>query len=150
MNKARFLRLHDADDNSVIILAQTMITLCQAQMNEFGRKHTLIYINGEDINSITVNESPEKIYQLFEDNDIKYQFLKLHDADDNSVILLNQELVSLAKAQNDGNKKDTIIFINSDDINSITVNEASEKIYQMMNDNIQHGGAEKTQKTSKG
>jgi hypothetical protein len=135
MNETRFLKLHDADDNSVIILAQTMITLCQAQQDGNGHKHTLIYINSEDINSITVNEAPEKIYQLLEDTKIKYQFLKLHDADDNSVIILNQELVSLAKAQNVNNKKQTIIFIKSDDINSITVNEASEKIYQLMTDN---------------
>ena len=49
MNETRFLKLHDADDNSVIILAQTMITLCQAQQNGNGHKHTLIYINSEDI-----------------------------------------------------------------------------------------------------
>ena len=36
MNETRFLKLHDADDNSVIILAQTMITLCQAQQNGNG------------------------------------------------------------------------------------------------------------------
>ena len=70
MNETRFLKLHDADDNSVIILAQTMITLCQAQQGDNGHKYTLIYINGEDINSITVNEAPEKIYQLMTDNNL--------------------------------------------------------------------------------
>ena len=70
MNETRFLKLHDADDNSVIILAQTMITLCQAQQDSDGHKHTLIYINSEDINSITVNEASEKIYQLMTDNNL--------------------------------------------------------------------------------
>lgn len=137
MNNERFLKLHDADDNKVVIVSQNMITLCQGQ-NKDGKRYTIVFINTDAINSVTVNEAPEKIYQLLDEASVKYQFLKLHDADDNSVVILNQELITLCQGTENNGKKQTTIYIKSDDISSITVNEAPEKIYLLINDNIKN------------
>lgn len=131
-----FLKLHDADDNSIIIVNQTLITLIHISVIN-NKKNTIIYINNEDINNITVNESPERVYNMIiensEDPSKNTDILRLHDADNNSVILVNRNLITLLQAQeSEDGKKYTMIFINNTDINNITVNETPDKIYQML------------------
>ena len=132
-----FLKLHDADDNSIIIVNQTLITLIHISVIN-NKKNTVIYINNEDINNITVNESPERVYSMIMENSEdpsknNTDILRLHDADNNSVILVNRNLITLLQAQeSEDGKKYTMIFINNTDINNITVNETPDKIYQML------------------
>ena len=63
MNKKKLLKLHSSDDNTVIIICVNEIILIYTDTVN-GNKVTTVYFDNETIESITVNETPEKIYQF--------------------------------------------------------------------------------------
>lgn len=76
MSKNKFIKLHSKEDNSVIIARISKISLVTTD-NDYSGKMTTVYFDDENIDSITVNETPEKIYQNIVELD-NTDFLKLH------------------------------------------------------------------------
>ena len=134
MNKKKFLKLHSSDDNTVIIIRVNEIILIYTYTVN-GNKVTTVYFDNETIESITVNETPEKIYQFILDMN-NTDFVKLHSNDDNAVIVINTECISLISQVVDGYKKYTTIYFNNDSVETVTFNESPERIYQMIEDTI--------------
>lgn len=134
MNKKKFLKLHSSDDNTVIIICVNEIILIYTDTVN-GNKVTTVYFDNETIESITVNETPEKIYQFILDMN-NTEFVKLHSSDDNAVIVINTECISLISQVVDGYKKYTTIYFNNDSVETVTFNESPERIYQMIEDTI--------------
>lgn len=61
-----FVRLHNSNDNSVVIVNVNDI-VCIDSKNNGGRNLAEIYLkNCSDMDSFTTNESPEKIYEMLE------------------------------------------------------------------------------------
>ena len=134
MNKKKFLKLHSSDDNTVIIICVNEIILIYTDTVN-GNKVTTVYFDNETIESITVNETPEKIYQFILDMN-NTDFVKLHSNDDNAVIVINTECISLISQVVNGYKKYTTIYFNNDSVETVTFNESPERIYQMIEDTI--------------
>lgn len=134
MNKKKFLKLHSSDDNTVIIICVNEIILIYTDTVN-GNKVTTVYFDNETIESITVNETPEKIYQFILDMN-NTDFVKLHSNDDNAVIVINTECISLISQVVDGYKKYTTVYFNNDSVETVTFNESPERIYQMIEDTI--------------
>ena len=134
MNKKKFLKLHSSDDNTVIIVCVNEIILIYTDTVD-GNKVTTVYFDNETIESITVNETPEKIYQFILDMN-NTDFVKLHSSDDNAVIVINTECISLISQVVSGNKKYTTVYFNNDSVETVTFNESPERIYQMIDDTI--------------
>ena len=134
MNKKKFLKLHSSDDNTVIIICVNEIILIYTDTVN-GNKVTTVYFDNETIESITVNETPEKIYQFILDMN-NTDFVKLHSSDDNVVIVINTECISLISQVVDGYKKYTTVYFNNDSVETVTFNESPERIYQMIEDTI--------------
>ena len=134
MNKKQFLKLHSSDDNTVIIVCVNEIILIYTDTVD-GNKVTTVYFDNEALESITVNETPEKIYQFILDMN-NTDFVKLHSSDDNAVIVINTECISLISQVVDGYKKYTTIYFNNDSVEAVTINESPERIYQMIEDTI--------------
>lgn len=134
MNKKKFLKLHSSDDNTVIIICVNEIILIYTDTVN-GNKVTTVYFDNEEIESITVNETPEKIYQFILDMN-NTDFVKLHSSDDNAVIVINTECISLICQAVSDNKKYTTVYFNNDSVETVTFNESPERIYQMIEDTI--------------
>ena len=134
MNKKKFLKLHSSDDNTVIIVCVNEIILIYTDTVD-GNKVTTVYFDNEALESITVNETPEKIYQFILDIN-NTDFVKLHLNDDNSVIVINTECVALICQGVSDNKKYTTMYFNNDSVEAVTINESPERIYQMIEDTI--------------
>lgn len=134
MNKKKFLKLHSSDDNTVIIICVNEIILIYTDTVN-GNKVTTVYFDNEEIESITVNETPEKIYQFILDMN-NTDFVKLHSSDDNAVIVINTECISLISQVVNGYKKYTTVYFNNDSVETVTFNESPERIYQMIEDTI--------------
>lgn len=134
MNKKKFLKLHSSDDNTVVVICVNEIILIYTDTVN-GNKVTTVYFDNEEIESITVNETPEKIYQFILDMN-NTDFVKLHSSDDNAVIVINTECISLISQVVDGYKKYTTVYFNNDSVEAVTFNESPERIYQMIEDTI--------------
>ena len=134
MNKKKFLKLHLSDDNTVVVICVNEIILIYTDTVN-GNKVTTVYFDNEEIESITVNETPEKIYQFILDMN-NTDFIKLHSSDDNAVIVINTECISLISHTVSDNKKYTTVYFNNDSVETVTFNESPERIYQMIGDTI--------------
>ena len=134
MNKKKFLKLHSSDDNTVIIVCVNEIILIYTDTVD-GNKVTTVYFDNEALESITVNETPEKIYQFILDIN-NTDFVKLHLSDDNSVIVINTECVALICQGVSDNKKYTTMYLNNYSVKDVTINKSPERIYQMIEDTI--------------
>lgn len=134
MNKKKFLKLHLSDDNTVVVICVNEIILIYTDTVN-GNKVTTVYFDNEEIESITVNETPEKIYQFILDMN-NTDFVKLHSSDDNAVIVINTECISLICQTVSDNKKYTTVYFNNDSVETVTFNESPERIYQMIEDTI--------------
>ena len=65
MNKLnKFIRLHNAENNSVVIVNVDSISLIDTDEVD-GKICSLIYLNSSsDVDKFNVNESPEKIFDM--------------------------------------------------------------------------------------
>ena len=69
---AKFIRLHNAENNTVVIVNVEHISLIDT--DEFSTKNgtrivsTISMSAGSDIDDFSVNESPEKIYEMITEN----------------------------------------------------------------------------------
>ena len=67
MNKLKFIRLHNADNNTVVVI--NVEHICVIDTNEVGgRTVSIIYMDTvSSIQEFNVNETPEKIFTMIED-----------------------------------------------------------------------------------
>ena len=62
LNK-KFLRLHNAENNTVVIVSVDAITVLDTDEMNDGRIVSTIYVDA-DLKEFSVNETPEKIYSM--------------------------------------------------------------------------------------
>ncbi len=136
MSTNKFLKLHSKEDNSVIIIRINKISIVCTE-----DKVTTVYFDDDNIDSITVNETPEKIYQNIIDFG-NTDFLKLHSNDDNSVMIVNTDIISVISQTEESGKYVSTIYFNNEAIESATFNESPERIYRMMNEDIAQNNKE--------
>lgn len=141
MNKQqRSILLHRADDNTPIGFDPKIIigVIKKTSLGDFDTDldddYTNIIIDSPDQQDVFyVNESVEKVFDMLNkvDNDT-FGFIKLHEADDNTVCLLNYTYINVYEVDND--EHCTTITIAESEINLkyIDVNESPEKIHQML------------------
>ena len=65
-NIKKFLRLHNASNNSVVIVSLDVIDIIDTDTAYDGRIVATLYTNS-DIKEFSVNETPEKIYTMIEE-----------------------------------------------------------------------------------
>ena len=118
MKKIKFLKLHSADDNSVLIANSKEIIYINTDPDTEDKKTTIATYSDDE--ERVVNESPDKIYVHLEN----YGFVRCHRKSDNSVELFNIDYFIVCSTDEDG---DTIVYLS----NSIEmcVNETPERIY---------------------
>ncbi len=119
MEKVKFIKLHESENNTVVILAAKKIIYASRS----DKETTIGYIDGEDMSSeLVVNETPEKISTL-----VDFKMIKLHNYDDNTVIMLNINYIKYI-CRNDGADGTTVEIFDSE----FTVNEMPEKIFNIL------------------
>ena len=62
----------------------------------------------------------------------KKKFLKLHSSDDNAVMIVNTEIISVISQSEEDGKNVTTMYFNNESIESASFNESPERIYKMM------------------
>lgn len=124
----KFIRLHNTDDNKVMIQSVDKIRLVCIEANDANMPVTSIYIDSDDIESYTVNENPDKIFQELQALGCD-TFVKLHETDDNHVCIVNTDIILFVYTED--NK--TNIMCDDNTISTFTVNESPERIYGVLN-----------------
>lgn len=118
MKKIKFLKLHSADDNSVLVANSDEIIYVNTDPDSENKKTTIATYSDDEERA--VNETPDKIYVHLEN----YGFVRCHRKSDNSVELFNINYFIVCSTDEEG---DTVIYLS----NSIEmcVNETPERIY---------------------
>lgn len=64
------------------------------------------------------------------------QFIKLHNSNDNTIIIVNSSKIDLIDTEwsDDRNRFISHIYLNSNSVSDFHVNETAEKIFQMLNE----------------
>ncbi len=65
-NIKKFLRLHNASNNSVVVVSLDAIDIIDTDTTDDGRIVSTLYTSS-DIKEFSVNETPEKIYTMIEE-----------------------------------------------------------------------------------
>ena len=66
--KKNFLRLHNTESNSVLIINIDLIAVIDTVTGSNGKVCSKIFMKNEaELNEFTVNETPEKIYDMMPD-----------------------------------------------------------------------------------
>ncbi len=65
-NIKKFLRLHNASNNSVVVVSLDTIDIIDTDTTDDGRVVSTLYTSS-DIKEFSVNETPEKIYTMIEE-----------------------------------------------------------------------------------
>lgn len=135
MLKNKFIKVHSVDDNSVIIINYSNIITVG---KDTGRQNdiTTVYIDDDNNEGITVNESVEKIYQnIISTIGNKSDFLILHSNENNSAIIVNTKYINIIYRETEYDYT-SIAICDNDSIEEITVNETPEKIFQYIEGNL--------------
>ena len=129
MNK--FIKLHNTGDNSVIIVRIDKITMFDSTTDANGKCLSEIYVDDDSISSFSVNENPDKIYEMLVGTKM---FIRLHNVTDNSVVCIKQDKLVMFDTSEDeySNRLVSEIYVDSDDIDTFKVNETPDKIYNMI------------------
>ena len=115
----KFIKLHTAKGNRPIIIRTDLVIYAERE-----NKGTRVQYAGNDSISseVTVNESPEKIFEMAGE-----RYIKIHMIENNAVACLNVSYVDCVSENNDS----TITTIEAFDWD-LDVNETPEKIYNML------------------
>ena len=125
-----FIRLHNSDDNGVIIVNTDTIVIVGTKRDGDRTMAKLILKNYANISPFSVNETPEMIIKP-DDKD----FIVLHDAEYNNVVICRKDniaVVDTVKVMNGRLLKSRIYFDNECDMKPILVHESAEKIMQSL------------------
>jgi hypothetical protein len=118
----RYLRLHNADDNTVIIIPTDEIIYVNTKTDDSGEYTTIGMYSLES--EVAVNETPDKIYNIVK----KSGFVRCHRNTDNTVELFNKRYFVVSMI--DSNDKVTVIRLENNI--EMGVNETPEKIYNLL------------------
>lgn len=118
----RYLRLHNADDNTVIIIPTVEIIYVNTKTDDSGEYTTIGMYSLES--EVAVNETPDKIYNIVK----KSGFVRCHRNTDNTVELFNKRYFVMSMI--DSNDKVTVIRLENNI--EMGVNETPEKIYNLL------------------
>ena len=133
MLKNKFIKVHSFDDNSVIIINYSNI-ITVGKDTDGQNDITIVYIDDDNNEGITVNESVEKIYQnIISTIGNKSDFLILHSNVNNSAIIVNIKYINIIYREAESDYT-SIAICDNDSIEEITVNETPEKIFQYIED----------------
>ena len=121
MADIKFLKLHNADDNSVIVVPVDGI-VCAYLLTDSDGTYTEIGLMPFEYDVIAVNESPEKLYNMLKNDG----FVRCHRKHDNNTVIFNIQYFNLLIKTEE---EFVIKLKNSDDL---VVNETPEKIYNAM------------------
>ena len=123
MTDIKFLKLHNADDNSVVVVPANKIIYAYLLTDSDGTYTEIVlklYENGDD--SVAVNESPEKLYNMLKTDG----FVRCHRKHDNHIVIFNIEYFNLLI------KTEYEFIIKLQNCDDLVVNESPEKIYNAM------------------
>lgn len=115
----KFIKLHTANGNRPIIIRTDLVIYAERE-----NKETRVQYAGNDgiSSEVTVNESPEKIFEMAGE-----RYIKIHMIENNAVACLNVSYVDCVSENNDS----MITTIEAFDWD-LAVNETPEKIYNML------------------
>ena len=115
----KFIKLHTANGNRPIIIRTDLVIYAERE-----NKGTRVQYAGNDgiSSEVTVNESPEKIFEMAGE-----RYIKIHMIENNAVACLNVSYVDCVSENNDS----MITTIEAFDWD-LAVNETPEKIYNML------------------
>lgn len=147
----KFIKLHNRNNNSVVIVNIENINICatvsEDEKSFKDKVFTIIYIDThrDDINYyFEVNETVDKIASMI--LEAKYNnFITLHGVQHNETVCINVDKIMVidTKITYTDNKKDkkhnnkcmSVLYFKENNIGEVNVNETPEKIYLMIEEN---------------
>lgn len=134
MNK--FLKLHNSDDNGVIVVNKDQINAIVSFYDKNDRLTSKIYLNVEcSIAPFIVNETPSIIIKPEEK-----EFITVHDFETNNVIIIRKTEISIVdtiRINGYNTLKSKIYFCGNTDMTPINVHESAEKLLNNLSENIE-------------
>ena len=133
-----FIKLHNYENNTPIGIAVDSISVIFTTSTSKGngpemRMLSNVYFTVDtNIKNFYVNETPEKIAQMFD----LPGFIKLHLADDNSTLLINAKSICIVDTEvYEGRERDKsrLYCYTSSNVKAFVVNESTEKIIELCN-----------------
>lgn len=127
--KNNFILVHDNNDNSPIVINEKYIIKIYTNDNN----ENVVYINNnicddDAIESISINERPEKVLNQL----TKSNYIKVHDIEDNSIIILSiKDIIAVYK---DYYNNKIITNIELCDSTNFFVYESVETIFKFINE----------------
>ena len=127
--KNNFILVHDNNDNSPIVINEKYIIKIYTNDNN----ENVVYINNNicddgAIESISINERPEKVLNQL----TKSNYIKVHDIEDNSIIILSiKDIIAVYK---DYYNNKIITNIELCDSTNFFVYESVETIFKFINE----------------
>ena len=131
--KNNFILVHDDNDNSPIAINEDYII----SIYFIPGKETLVNMNTNVCNenaieSIGINETPEKVYNQLS----KSKYIKVHDIRDNTVVVISiKDIITVYKETDNYNGKKTVTNIELSDSNNFRVNESVEMVMKLCKEN---------------
>lgn len=125
--KNNFILVHDNNDNSPIVINEKYII----KIYYVDKNETLVCINNnicddDSIESISINENPEKVYNQL----TKSNYIKVHSIVDNSIIILSiKDIIAVYKDIDSYSK--TVTNIELCDSTNYGVHERVETIIKL-------------------
>lgn len=125
--KNNFILVHDNNDNSPIVINEKYIIKIYTN----DKNETLVCINNnicddDSIESISINENPEKVYNQL----TKSNYIKVHSIVDNSIIILSiKDIIAVYKDIDSYSK--TVTNIELCDSTNYGVHESVETIIKL-------------------
>lgn len=131
--KNNFILVHDNNDNSPIAINEDYII----SIYSIHEKETLVIMNTNVCNenaieSIGINETPEKVYNQLS----KSKYIKVHDIRYNKVIVISiKDIITAYKHTDSYSGKKNITNIELSDSNNFCVNESVETVMKLCKGN---------------
>lgn len=125
--KNNFILVHDNNDNSPIVINEKYII----KIYYVDKNETLVCINNnicddDSIESISINENPEKVYNQL----TKSNYIKVHSIVDNSIIILSiKDIIAVYKDIDSYSK--TVTNIELCDSTNYGVHESVETVIKL-------------------
>jgi len=127
----QFIRLHSFEDNTIVLFNVDNIEGVSTTADEEGKIYSYVYVEHVD-DGVAVNETPEKIYKMLSEFK-NIQMLKLHEAEANTVLVLNIETIVAILTVTDNGKTYAKLFTHMFE-EGVIVNETPDKIYSLLNE----------------
>lgn len=129
----KYLKLHNSDDNGVIIVNKDQVTAVVSFIDKQQRLTSKVYLYSScSIAPFIVNETPSIVIKP-EDT----EFITLHDAETNNVIVVKKSEISVIDSIKIGTSmKAKVYFSGNNEMQPIFVHESAEKIFNLIEGNV--------------